>query len=90
MLEYPRCDQIQPVGSSLAIVSDAMIRIIDSEVEKVEIHCFSTATSESFTISLECLTLRNYACVQTSPFVNLNGKVLISRIESCKEIQPNV
>lgn len=50
---------------------------------------FPQPRANDFTISLDGVTLRNYACVKTSRFVNFNGEVLISRNESCKKIQPN-
>lgn len=48
---------------------------------------FAQPRANNFTIFWDGLTLRSYASVQTSPFVNSNGKVFMSSSESREEIQ---
>lgn len=90
MVKYPMCDGVQKVGFSSAAISKCHERILDFKVETGEMQCaFLQPRANGSTVSLDGLTLKNHACVLTSPLVYHNGKVFISKKKSWEEIQLN-
>lgn len=84
------CYEIQAVGFLSASVVKCHEQILDLKVETVEMqYAFPQPRVKDFTISLGGSTFRNFAGLLIPPFGKFDGKTLISRNESFKEIQPN-
>ena len=89
-LDYPKCSALQLFGTEHAAVFQCEPVFLDFLVETALGQCkFPQPRSNDLTIGSDGLILTKYSCVQNSPFINIDGKVYISKNSTWEEVTPN-